>query len=122
MKTVNFNIRFCGQKRTPEIINYLISNDFDLIILTEFIKNDNGNDIINSLINQGFYTQTSNEDNGYGSFIASKNDFLTKSLEDRWAEVYIPKMDLYVLGVYVPDQPGAYKNIFWQNIRIRSRT
>ncbi len=122
MKTVNFNIRFGGQKRTPEIINYLISNDFDLIILTEFIKNDNGNDIINSLINQGFYTQTSNEDNGYGSFIASKNDFLTKSLEDRWAEVYIPKMDLYVLGVYVPDQPGAYKNIFWQNIRIRSRT
>ena len=116
MRIVNFNIRFGGQKRTPEIINYLISNDFDLIILTEFIENDNGNDINNSLTNQGFHTQASNEDGGYGSFIASKNDFITKSLEDRWAEVYIPTQDLYVLGVYVPDQPGAKKNDFWQKI------
>ncbi len=116
MRIVNFNIRFGGQKRTPEIINYLISNDFDLIILTEFIENDNGYDINNSLSNQGFHTQASNEDGGYGSFIASKYDFLTKSLEDRWVEVYIPNMDLHVLGVYVPDQPGAMKNTFWQKI------
>ncbi len=116
MRILNFNIRFGGQKRTLEIINYLISNDFDLIILTEFVKNDNGRDINNSLTNQGFHTQVSNEDGGYGSFIASKNDFVTKSIEDRWTEVYIPEMDLHVLGVYVPDQPGVNKNIFWQKI------
>ena len=116
MRILNFNIRFGGQKRTPEIINYLINNDFDLIILTEFVKNNNGKDIIHNLISQGFNTQASNEDGGYGSFIASKNKFLTKSIEDRWIEVYIPEMDLHVLGVYVPDQPGVNKNIFWQKI------
>lgn len=116
MKIVNFNIRLGGQKRTPQIIDYLIDNDFDLIILTEFIKNDNGNAIIHNLKNQGYYTQVSNEDGGYGSFIASKNDFLTKSIEDRWVEVYLPKLDLYVLGVYVPDQPGSRKSSFWQKI------
>lgn len=116
MRILNFNIRFGGQKRTPKIVNYLVSNDFDLIILTEFIKNNNGNDIIHSLCNQGYYTQFSNEEGGYGSFIASKNDFVTKSVEDRWTEVYVPKLDLHILGVYVPDQHGAIKNAFWLNI------
>ena len=35
---------------------------------------------------------------------------------DRWVEVYIPKMDLYVLGVYVPDNQGMEKNLFWKKI------
>lgn len=116
MRILNFNIRLGGAKRTPQILNYLTSNDFDLIILTEFIKNKNGEDIINCLSNQGYFIQISNENGGYGSFIASKHDFLTISIEDRWAGVYIPKMDLYVLGVYVQDEPGARKNSFWTKI------
>lgn len=116
MRILNFNIRLGGGKRTPQILNYLTSNDFDLIVLTEFIKNNNGEEIINSLRNFGYRTEVSNEEGGYGSFIASKEEFVTKSIEDRWAEVYIPKLDLYVLGIYVLDQPGAYKNSFWQKI------
>ena len=47
MRILNFNIRLGGGKRTPQILNYLISNDFDLIVLTEFIKNKN---IVNLLL------------------------------------------------------------------------
>ena len=116
MRVLNFNIRFGGQNRTPKILDYLKNNDFDLIVLTEFIKNDNGLKIIDKLINKGYTIQSSNEDGTMGSFIASKFNFITKNAEDRWTEVYLPKMDLFVLGVYVPDKLGSEKNLFWKKI------
>ncbi len=116
MRILNFNIRFGGEKRTYKIVDYLLNNDFDMIVLTEFIKNDNGKEIIDKLVNKGYKTQPSNEDGNLGSFIASKEEFVTKKIEDRWVEVYIPKMDLYVLGVYVPDSLGDKKNMFWKKI------
>ena len=106
MRILNFNIRFGGEKRTYKIVDYLLNNDFDMIVLTEFIKNDNGNEIIPKLVEKGYKTQPSNENGELGSFIASKEEFITKNVEDRWVEVYIPMMDLYVLGVYVPDNMG----------------
>ena len=116
MRILNFNIRFGGEKRTYKIVDYLLNNDFDMIVLTEFIKNDNGKEIIAKLVEKGYKTQPSNENGELGSFIASKEEFITKNIEDRWAEVYIPLMDLYVLGVYVPDKSGTQKNLFWKKI------
>jgi exonuclease III len=116
MRILNFNIRFGGEKRTQKILDYLFNNDFDLIMLTEFIKNDNGREIIGKLVDKGYKTQPSNKESGMGSFIASKEAFVTKNVEDKWTEVYIPKMDLYILGVYVPDHSGAEKNLFWKKI------
>ena len=116
MRILNFNIRFGGEKRTYKIVDYLLNNDFDMIVLTEFIKNDNGKEIIDKLVDRGYKTQPSNEDGKLGSFIASKEDFVTKKIEDRWVEVYIPKMDLYVLGVYISDSLGTEKNLFWKKI------
>ena len=116
MRILNFNIRFGGEKRTYKIVDYLLNNDFDMIVLTEFIKNDNGKEIIDKLVDRGYKTQPSNEDGMLGSFIASKEDFVTKKIEDRWVEVYIPKMDLYVLGVYISDSLGTEKNLFWKKI------
>ena len=116
MRVLNFNIRFGGEKRTSKIVDYLLGNDFDMIILTEFIKNDNGNGIIRKLVEKGYKTQPSNRDSGMGSFIVSKESFVTKNIMDRWIEVYIPKMDLYVLGVYVPDNQDMEKNLFWKKI------
>ena len=116
MKLLNFNIKCGGQTRTNEIVNYILSNNFDLIVLTEFIMNSNGKEIISSLTDKSYNSQASNEKEDYGSFIACKNDFITKKLEDRWAEVYIPKLNLYILAVYVPNQPGIPKNLFWERI------
>ncbi len=116
MRILNFNIRFGCEKRTAKIVDYLLNNDFDMIILTEFVKNDNGKEIISKLVDKGYKTQPSNENGALGSFILCKEVFLTKNVEDSWVEVYIPKMDLYVLGVYVPDTSGVEKNQFWKKI------
>jgi len=116
MKLISLNLRFGGQKRTPQIIDYLLSEDADLMVLTEFMMNEKGKEIIRKISQKGYNIKPSNDDGSMGSFIASKSDFVTKSVFDRWIEVYIPKNDLYVLGVYVPDQPGAEKNIFWKRI------
>jgi len=116
MRILNFNIRFGGGKRTPKIIDYMLTNDFDMIVLTEFINNSNGREIIDKLVDKGYKTQPSNQDGKLGSFIACKENFVTKNIEDRWIEIYIPKKDLYLLGVYVPVSGGAEKNLFWKKI------
>lgn len=115
MRILNFNTRFGGEKRTYKIVDYLLNNDFDLIFLTEFIKKDNGNEIIEKLIDKGYKTQPSNKDGDIGAFIASKEPFIAGAVEDRWVEVYILKMDLHVLGVHVPTS-SEEKNIFWKKI------
>ena len=116
MRILNFNIRFGCEKRSAKIVDYLLNNDFDMIVLTEFVKNDNGKEIISKLVDKGYKIQPSNENGELGPFIACKEVFVTKNVEDRWVEVYIPKMDLYVLGVYVPDTYGVEKNQFWKKI------
>lgn len=116
MRILNFNIRFGGEKRTSKILDYLLDNDFDIIVLTEFIKNYNGQKIIDKLVDKGYTTQPSDEKGSMGSFIACKDASVTKNIMNRWVEVYIPKKDLYVLGVYVPDQLGIEKNLFWEKI------
>jgi len=116
MRILNFNIQFGGGNRIQLILDYILSNDFDLIVLTEFVKNNHGHEIIDNLVDKGYKTQASNEDKNLGSFIACKEDFIVKKVEDRWTEIYIPKLDLYVLGVYIPVSGGSEKNNFWNNI------
>ena len=116
MRILNFNIRFGGGKRTQEILDYTLNNDFDLIVLTEFVNNKNGQIIIDSLVDHGYKVQPSNDDGSLGSFIACRENFVTNNIKDRWAEVYIPDMDLYILGVYVPVSGGFEKNLFWRRI------
>ena len=94
----------------------MLTNDFDMIVLTEFINNNNGQIIIDKLVDKGYKTQPSNEDGNLGSFIACRENFVTNNIEDRWTEIYIPDMDLYILGVYVPVSGGSEKNLFWRRI------
>ncbi|MBU4606970.1 MAG: endonuclease/exonuclease/phosphatase family protein [Methanobacterium sp.] len=86
------------------------------MVLTEFINKESGNEIIKVLESKGYQTQASNLDGGYGSLIASNMNFITVNSEDRWLEVYLSELDLYVLGVYIPNQPGKIKNDFWSKI------
>jgi exodeoxyribonuclease III len=116
MRILNFNIRYGGGKRTQEILDYMLINNFDLIVLTEFVNNDNGQIIIDNLVDNGYTTQYSNEDKNLGCFFACKEDFIINNVMDRWVEVYIPKMDLNVLGVYIPVSGGTEKNLFWKKI------
>ena len=55
MKITNLNIRLGGcKRRNPLILDYLLKTNSDLIILTEFIYNESGKQIIEELesINQ----------------------------------------------------------------------
>jgi exodeoxyribonuclease III len=81
-----------------------------ILFLTEFVKNNHGQEIIDKLVDEGYNTQSSNDDKNLGSFIACKENFEVKMIDDRWTEVYIPKLDLNVLGVYIPVKGGSEKN------------
>ncbi|QUH22391.1 hypothetical protein HYG87_00735 [Methanobacterium alkalithermotolerans] len=106
MRITNLNIWHGGsQKRNPLIIDYLLSTKSDLMVLTEFINKDGGKEIIHALESEGYQTQVSNTDGGYGSLIASNMNFIKVNSEDRWLEVYLSELDLHVLGVYIPHQP-----------------
>ncbi|RJS48519.1 MAG: hypothetical protein CIT03_08040 [Methanobacterium sp.] len=118
MKITNLNIWHGGsQNRNPLIIDYLLSTKSDLMVLTEFINKENGKEIIQALELEGYQTQVSNTDGGYGLLIASNMNFITENSDDRWLEVYLSELDLHVLGVYIPHQPGKIKNDFWSKIR-----
>jgi exodeoxyribonuclease-3 len=82
MRILNFNIQFGGGKRIKLILDYILNNDFDLIVLTEFVKNNRGEEIINKLVAEGYKTQTSNKDKNLGSFIACKEDFNVKNVDE----------------------------------------
>jgi exonuclease III len=117
MKISNLNIRLGGSKRrNPLILDYLLKSDSELIILTEFIYNESGKQIIKELESHGYQTQPSNTEGGYGSFIASRIEMKVEKVEDRWGEVYLPEFDLNVLGVYFPAQVGKEKNDFWKKV------
>lgn len=117
MKIINLNIRSGGSKRrNPLILDYLLKNKPDLIILTEFIYNESGKQIIAELESHGYQTKPSNIDGAYGSFVASRIEMIVEKVEDRWCEVYLPEFDLYVLGAYFPAQVGKEKNDFWKKI------
>ncbi|MDP3035692.1 MAG: endonuclease/exonuclease/phosphatase family protein [Methanobacteriaceae archaeon] len=117
MKIINLNIRSGGSKRrNPLIIDYLLKNEPDLIILTEFIYNESGKQIIKELESHGYQTKPSNIDGAYGSFIASRIEMKVEKVEDRWSEIYLPEFDLYVLGAYFPAQVGKEKNDFWKKV------
>ena len=81
-ENLNFNIRFGGGKRTQLILDHILSNEFDLIVLTEFVKTNHGQEIIDKLSDNGYKTQASNDDKNLGSFVVCKEDFMVKKVDD----------------------------------------
>lgn len=117
MKIVSLNIRFGGGNSTPNIIDYLLNNESDLIVLSEFKHNKNGDIIIKSLTENGYYVQTSDKEDLLGVLVASKDELVRGEIKDRWSEISLKNSMLNVLGVYVPTSANkSYKDIFWQRI------
>jgi exonuclease III len=111
---LTWNLRHGGKKtEINNIISSLIFHDTDVIVLTEYRENENGNLIISTLKKNGWtYAQSSNPPkNENGILIMSKlpiekrnlnSDELPEALH-RWNEVYIPAFDMYVLGIHIPN-------------------
>ena len=118
MKLVSLNLRFGGQSRTESILNYLINHKADLIVLSEFKNNANGLMIKETLKNEGYNFEDS-EDKALGVLVASKHPFSLIQKKTRWVEIELIDNDLRVLGVYVPtglNKDKQFKDAFWQEI------
>lgn len=118
MKIVSLNIRLGGGNRTLGIIDYLLSKESDLVVLSEFKHNKNGDNIIKSLTENCYYVQTSDKEDKLGVLVASKEELIRKESKDRWSEISLKNHMLTVLGVYVPTGSAdqRYKDKVWQRI------
>ena len=117
MKLISLNLRFGGQSRTESILNYLIDHKADLIVLSEFKNNANGLMIKETLKNEGYYFEDSDDD-VLGVLVASKHPFSLIQKNARWVEIELIDTNLKVLGVYVPtgSKDKQFKDAFWQKI------
>ena len=117
MKIVTQNLRHGGAERVKLLLDYILSIDPDMIILTEFQEqNLSGQLIKEALEKQHYFLAWSNDYKSNGVLIASRKEFLVEKNDSRKIQVYIEVYDLKVFGVYLPDQPGSEKNLYWQSV------
>ncbi|WP_062678362.1 endonuclease/exonuclease/phosphatase family protein [Parageobacillus toebii] len=116
---LTWNIRHGGKKtEIHNIISSVNFHDTDVIVLTEYRENENGNLITSTLKKNGWeYVQSSQPPkNENGILIMSKipiekRNTISKELPQalhRWNEVYIPAIDMYVLGIHIPNINEKY--------------
>ena len=117
MKLISLNLLWGGQNRTESILNYLLDHNVDLIVLSEFKNDKNGILIKETLKNEGYNFEDSNDEN-LGVLVAAKHPFTLIEKETRWVEIELIDTDLKVLGVYVPtgSRDKQVKDAFWQKI------
>lgn len=115
MKMISLNLWFGGGDRTDLILDYLIKNQPDLIVLSEYQNNSNGKKIKETLKKYDFKLEESVNDY-LGVLVASKRPFTIKETNSRWVEIELSENKLRVLGVYIPVKEGKEKKLFWRNI------
>lgn len=116
MKLISFNLLWGGEDRTESILKYLIEHNADLIVLSEYKNDINGQMIKENLKNEGYTFEVSDND-FLGVLVASKHPFTTIQKENRWVEIELKDKSLRVLGVYVPTSRNKpFKDAFWQKI------
>ncbi len=117
MKLISLNLFWGGQNRTESILKYLVDHNADLIVLSEFKKDKNGILIKETLKNEGYDFEDSNDEN-LGVLVASKYPFTLIQKKDRWVEIELNDNDLRISGVYVPtgSRDKQFKDAFWQKI------
>lgn len=113
LKILTWNLRHGGSKKKVDyIIQSLIFHNADVIVLTEFRNNENGNKIKLLLKEYGWYNHTFSNppENENGLLIVSKIPFNVPSFYDydlpkaehRWSEIFLNDYDLTILGVHIP--------------------
>lgn len=126
LKILTWNIRQGGKKAIRQIVDSLLSHHADLIVLTEYKNNDAGMYLISELKQAGqLYIQSSQPPNKENGVLIVSTYQLKKCVvpfseqhgSHRWNEVYIPSLQLFLLGVHVPNVNETYdKHFFWKQI------
>lgn len=125
-KILTWNIRQGGKKAINDIVESLLAHNPDTIVLTEYKQNESGLFLIEALKRAGWKHVQSSEPpvKENGVLIMSVNPlkahgapFSEQEGAHRWNEVYIPSLDLHLLGVHVPNVNETYgKRFFWDHI------
>src|SRR5699024_4451900 len=113
-----------GKKYIKEIVETLHHYQADVMVLTEYKDNEAGEYLIDKLQEAGWtYIVTTNppkNENGVLILSVFPIRSCVPSIErewgaHRWNEVYVPKLDVYLLGVHVPNINEVYsKEFFWK--------
>ena len=106
MKILSLNIRHGGGSRVDAIIEYLASEAFDVLVLSEFRNNKSGDKIKQFLLSNGFkfVLPETNEAKKNTVLVAAKS--FTKinlpSLPVPWSCIGIKSALINIIGVYFP--------------------
>ena len=106
MKIVSLNIRHGGGKRIRNILNYLEKYDSEIIVVTEYRNNENGDLLITYLQKQGYSFEKYNGDEKENTVcIFSKLKFNNiHRLENHKNIVGIEINNIEIYGVYFPQK------------------
>src|SRR5699024_7019402 len=121
-----WNIRQGGRKAISQIVDSLLYHHADVVIITEYKRNAAGAHLVSTMEKEGWhYIQTSQPpDSENGILIASvfamdafETPFQKEFGSHRWNEVYFPSLDMFLLGVHIPNVNERYdKRFFWEQV------
>lgn len=126
LRILTWNIRQGGKKAAQQIVDSLVGQHADVMVLTEYKNNPSGEFILGELQYAGWqHIQTSDPPhNENGVAIISSIPLMKQDLPfdqehgaHRWNEVYISDLQLYLLGVHVPNVNETYDKLFhWERV------
>lgn len=126
LKLLTWNIRQGGKKAIDQIVTSLVVHNADVVVITEFKENQSGKYLINALQRSGWEYHVSssppNKENGVLVLSKPRLEQMESTFDEekgchRWNEVYLPDLDLYVLGVHVPNINETYdKSFHWKQV------
>ena len=116
MKLLALNIRQVGGTRIDSICSYLIAQDCDAVVISEFRRNTPGNQLIEALRQAGFsHIHHNNTDSKQNSvMLATKqasNLLKIDSCSNEWSLIGISWAGLQLVGTYFPqrkDKAGVF--------------
>lgn len=117
MQIITQNLRHGGSSRIQALIAYVLSDQPDILVLTEFQDaNASGTAVKEKLKKFKYHFCSSNDGKRNGVLVASKFPFTIESTESRKVQIHIEEYDLKVFGIYLPDKAGSEKDSYWKDV------
>lgn len=111
MKITSLNVNRASPERMERIATYLLQQRSDFYILTEFLQERKGAQLLMKNFERAGYKFIAK----FGILLAGNQPFVCKSSTARWIEVTTGGW-LSLVGVYFPDKPGSEKDNFWHKV------
>ena len=119
-KVATWNIRAGGGKRTAQIAESILYERADVLVLTEFRKVP-GRKLLDLIAPLGYEVLAGDVEGPHNCTCVLAKFPMTRVFEPvapashhRWVSAHVPSLDLFVLGVHIPNQSEVWnKAEFW---------